>query len=436
MKLLKFFVERKILIGLMVMFVLMVGSFSITKLDQELMPAIEFDAAYVHVNAGEMAAIEVERTITTPLEQRILALDGVEGVSSTTNIGRSSIQVKIESGRGEDVTKEIQSVVNSETASINGVKEAVTDQMSTSQSYEFFMDVSNGDMEEMTTFAKDILEPRLEELPEVNDVLLAGVEEKEVTIEFNREKVNELGLDIMQVVSMIQQGNSEATVGEFSSEKGSPSLRWNTKLENVEEIKNLKIPSLTGTIKVKEFAAVSIQPLETSSLVWKNGTKDFIFIQIGRVSDATQIEMAEAVRAEIEKIREEGLVNGFELNEMVAQADYVKNSIDGVTSNILIGGFIAIIILLLFLRNIRATIIVGLSIPTSVLLTFASMWLFDYSFNILTLIGLGLGIGMMVDSSIVILESIYRKKEQGMPNFSAVIEGTKERWQQRLLLLC
>ncbi|WP_456278399.1 efflux RND transporter permease subunit [Bacillus sp. AK128] len=426
MNLLKFIVERKILIGLLVVLVLVVGSFSLTKLDKELMPPIVFDAAYVSVNAGEMAAIEVERTITTPLEQKILGIDGVEGVTSTTNIGRSSLQVIIESGRGDDVTKEIQTVVTTATSNLPGVKDVVADQAGTTQSYDFFMDLSAGDMEEITAFGKEVLEPRLEELPEVNDVLLSGFQENEVTIEFSREKVIEKGIDIMQVVGIIQQGNSEATVGELSSEEDAPSLRWNTLLTNVEDINNLKIPSSTGVISLDEIAEVTIQPLENSNFVWKNGTKDFIFVQIGRVSDATQIEMAEAVREELKNIREEGLVDGFELNEMVAQADYVKDSIDGVTSNILIGGLIAVVILLLFLRNIRATIIVGLSIPTSVLLTFTAMWLFGYSFNILTLIGLGLGIGMMVDSSIVILESIYRKKEQGISNFQAVIDGTKE----------
>ncbi|MBM7660973.1 HAE1 family hydrophobic/amphiphilic exporter-1 [Bacillus mesophilus] len=426
MSLLKFLVERKILIGLMVVFVLLVGSYSLTKVDKELMPPIDFDAAYVNVNAGEMAAIEVERTITTPLEQKILGLDGVEGVDSTTNIGRSSLQVVIESGRGDDVTKEIQSIVSATTSTISGVKEVVTDQVGTTQSYDFFMDVSAGDMKEITTFAKDVLEPRLEELQEVNDVLLSGFQENEVAIQFDREKVAEKGIDVMQVVGVIQQSNSEATIGEFSSEEDSPSLRWDTKLTSVEDLENLKIVSSTGMINLEEIAEVTLQPLDNSNLVWKNGTKDFVFVQVGRVSDVTQIEMAEAVRAEIKNIREEGLVEGFELNEMVAQADYVKDSIDGVTSNILIGGIIAIVILMLFLRNIRATIIVGLSIPTSVLLTFTAMWLFDYSFNMLTLIGLGLGIGMMVDSSIVILESIYRKKEQGTSNFKAVIEGTKE----------
>jgi len=396
------------------------------KLDKELFPALEFDGALVQVNAGELSAIEVERTITTPLERQISAIEGVESISSTTNIGSASLQVTFETGRGDELYKEMESVVNTATAQVSGVKDVTTFKMGTSQSYEFYMDVSGADMDAITSFSKDVLEPRLEALPEVRDVLLVGAQEYEVSIAFDRDEINEQGLDISQVIGIIQQTNSEATVGELSGESDTPAIRWETKLENVEDVNSLKIPTPTGNIELTDIATVTVEPLASSSFVWKDGTKEFIFVQVGRVADATQIEMAAAIREEIQTIRDEGLLDGFELNEMVAQADYVEESIDGVTGNILIGGLIAVIILLLFLKNIRATIIVGLSIPTSVLLTFLAMWVFDYSVNILTLIGLGLGIGMMVDSSIVILESIYRKKEQGLKGAEAVIEGTKE----------
>ncbi|MBT2693856.1 efflux RND transporter permease subunit [Bacillus sp. ISL-55] len=426
MNLLKFIVQKKILVSLMVVLVLLIGSFSVLKLDKELFPSIKMDGAYVEIYAGEMPAIEVERTITTPLEKKILGIEGVEEVLSTSNIGKSSMQLTIERGRGEEVFKEVESVVNFTTSDMSGVKDVMTGQFGTSQAYDFFMDVSGSDMEKMTAFAKNTLEPRLEALPEVHDVLLSGSVEKEVTVELKRDELVKNELDAALVIGAIQQANNEATLGQLNNETNSPSLRWNTQLESVENVKNLQIPSANGFIKLSEIANVKLQPLESSSFVWKNGSKDFIFVQVGRVADATQIEMAEAVREEIKQIREEGLVSGVELNEMVAQADYVKDSIDGVTSNILIGAAIAVAILMLFLKNIRATLIVGLSIPTSVLLTFTSMWVFGYSFNMLTLIGLGLGIGMMVDSSIVILESIYRKKELGLKSLDAVIKGTQE----------
>ncbi|WP_226645360.1 efflux RND transporter permease subunit [Mesobacillus subterraneus] len=426
MSLLKFIVQRKILVSLMVVLVLLIGSFSVLKLDKELFPSIKMDGAYVEIYAGEMPAIEVERTITTPLEKKILGIEGIEEVLSTSNIGKSSMQLTIERGRGEEVFKEVESVVNSTTSDMSGVKDVMTGQFGTSQAYDFFMDVSGSDMEKMTAFAKNTLEPRLEALPEVHDVLLSGSLEKEVTVELKRDELLKNGLDAAQVIGAIQQANNEATLGQLNNETNSPSLRWNTQLKSVENVKNMQIPAANGFIKLSKVADVKLQPLESSSFVWKNGSKDFIFVQVGRVADATQIEMAEAVREEIKQIRKEGLISGVELNEMVAQADYVKESIDGVTNNILIGAAIAVAILMLFLRNIRATLIVGLSIPTSVLLTFASMWAFGYSFNMLTLIGLGLGIGMMVDSSIVILESIYRKKELGLKSLEAVITGTKE----------
>ena len=426
MSLIKFITKRKILVGLMAVLVLMIGSFGMLKLDKELMPSLDFDGAYVEVNAGSQPTIEVERNITNPLEKRILSIDGVESVNTTTTIGRSSFQVTFERGRGDELFKEMESTVNSVTSNISSINGVYTGRYGTNQSYEFFMDISGEEMEKMTDFAINILEPRLEGLKEVRDVSLTGIEKNEITIEFNREKINENGLNIIQVIGIIQQENSEATLGKLSEEKDSPSIRWNSQLGNVDDIKNITIPTQKGYINLAEIAEISIKSVENSSFVWKNGTKDFIFVQVGRVSNATQIEMADEVRKEIQNIRDEGLIKEIQLNEIVAQADYVEDSINGVTDNIMIGAVIAVIIMLLFLRNARATFIVGLAIPTSILLTFATMWAFDYSINILTLIGLGLGVGMMVDSSIVILESIYRKKEQGLLNFDAVIEGTKE----------
>ncbi|MBS4198391.1 efflux RND transporter permease subunit [Bacillus sp. FJAT-49732] len=426
MKAIMFIVKRKILVGLMTVLIILLGCYSVFKLDKELLPNIKMDGAYVEISAGEMAAVEIERTITTPLEQKLKGLNGVEEIQSTSSIGRSTLLINFKRGKGDEMYKEVESISNSLKGSVSGITEVHSGQYGTSQNYEFFMDISNGNMEEMTDFAKNVLEPRLEALKEVRDVALVGTVEREVSIEFNREKMAKHSLDVTQVIGALQNVNTEATLGELNNDKDSPSIRWNTKLENVNDVKNIKIPTSNGNILLNDIAKVSVQPLENSSYVWKNGSKDFILVQVGRSSEVTQIDMADAVRAEIENIRKENLIHGFELNEMVAQADYVKDSIDGVTDNILVGGIIAVAVLLLFLRNLRATFIIGISIPTSVLLTFLTIWLLDYSFNIITLIGLGLGIGMMVDSSIVILESIYKKREQGLSKFDAVIEGTKE----------
>ncbi|MDY0409648.1 efflux RND transporter permease subunit [Paracerasibacillus soli] len=215
-------------------------------------------------------------------------------------------------------------------------------------------------------------------------------------------------------------------MGTLTKETGKPTLRLDTTFKSIADIKNINIPYHEGTKKLAEIATITEETNEQSQVAWRNGDTDFILLQIGRTKDYTQLDMSEAVRTEISKIKQEGLLENMQVGEIVSQADYVRNAIDGVVDNILIGGVIAIIVLLLFLRNIRATMIIGLSIPASILLTMLMMNLFGYSLNLASLIGLGLGIGMLVDASIVVLESIYKKKRQGIPNKTAVISGTKE----------
>ncbi len=255
---------------------------------------------------------------------------------------------------------------------------------------------------------------------------LSGVAEQEVSITFNRDEMKKHGLDISQVAGFIAQANSEATLGALQDGQNGSLLRWNTKLANIDGVKEIEIPTAEGFIQLKEIADVTLANRANSSFVWKNGTKELVFIQVGRAANVNQIDMAKAVRGEIQKMRDEGLMKGFTLNEMVAQADIVQDSINGVVDNILIGSVVGIAILLLFLRNVRATLIIAVSIPTSVLLTFVTIYVLGYSLNMLTLIGLGLGIAMMVDSSIVILEAIYRHRELGLAKFEAVLAGTKE----------
>nr|WP_255723640.1 efflux RND transporter permease subunit [Sporosarcina sp. ACRSL] len=422
----EFIVKKKVLVSLLTVLVVALGSFAIVKLDKEIMPSVGMDGAVVMIDAADMAVTDVERFITSPLEQRLAGIEGVEEIQSTTTVGSSSINITIARGQSEEVMKKIETAVNETKAGHPAIREAAAYQYGVRQGYEFFMDLSGDDLQAMTAFAKDVLEPRLESLKEVRDVNLSGVAEHEVSIAFNRDEMKERGLDISQVAGLIAQANSEATLGELQDGKDASLLRWNSKFADIDGVRNIEIPTAEGFIQLKEIADVSLTPRQSSSFVWKNGTEELVFIQVGRAANITQIDMAKAVRAEIQKIRDEGLVKGFTLNEMVAQADFVQESIDGIVTNILIGSIVGIAILLLFLRNVRATLIIAVSIPTSVLLTFVTIYALGYSLNMLTLIGLGLGIAMMVDSSIVILESIYRQRELGLSKFEAVLAGTKE----------
>lgn len=422
---LKFLLKRKIIVGLLVTFILLIGGYSIFKLDKELFPNINYGGAMAEIYAGDLPATEIE-AIVAPLEQELLGIDGVKDVQTTSYQGRSSIFIMTENGKGDEIFPDIESVINNEAAKNPLILDAFTAKMSTDQPYNFFLDLSGKSVKEITEFAKYTLEPRLESLKEVRDVAFEGLYEEEISISFNREKLESHGIDIQYAIASIQEANMSNALGYLKDDENSPTIRWQSSVTNVEDLKNIKIPSLNGYVLLQDIATIDLIPSQSTSLVWKESSTDFIMVQIGQAAGVTQIEMADAVNAEIEKMREEGLLDDVELKYIVSQAEYVENALDGITNNIIIGGILALVVLLLFFRNFRATFIIGLSIPTSILLTFMTMWLLDYSFNILTLIALGLGIGLLIDSSIVILESIYAKKEQGYNKLDAVIEGTKE----------
>lgn len=401
-------------------------TYATTKMDRELLPAVSFDGAAIYVSAGDMSAVDVEREISIPLEQMLLNLNNIKTIDSSTTIGSSAITIIADDGKGEEVYKEIEALVNGVEHRLNGVKHIHTVQFSTDQQYEFYLDITNGPLDEMSVFALEVVKPRLEALQEVREVDLQGLEETKVIIEFDVKKLQEVGASIDQILPIITQANMESSLGKLSYEEGHPTVRLQSEINSLTDLKQIEVPTQVGIVELQDIASVRKEQSQSTTGGWKNGTSEFILVAIGRVKGVTQVEMAESVRAEIEAIKAEGLVQGFEFEELVAQADYVTEAIDGVSTNVLYGGLFALIILMLFLRNVRATTIIALSIPLSILLAFTAMWFFNYSFNMLTLIGLGLGIGMMVDSSIVILESIYRRKELGEANLDAVLNGVKE----------
>lgn len=419
-------VKRKVLIFLTMVFIVILGIYAFLNLDKELNPEVGLDSASIEIGAGDTNISDMEQHIITPLENELQEIEGVENIESTITTGGSSVQIIFERGQGSELVKEVESIVQSSTANLPEVESADVAQGGSGTAYEFIMDVSGEDMNEVSSFSENILEPRLEELPQVSDVALEGITKHEVNLLFDEEEMEQNNLDTIETIDLISQMNDETVLGELNEDGESTSLHWDTKFNSIDDLKNIQIPSETGEVSLQEIADISLEPLETTSNVWKNGSKDFVLVQIARSSNVSQLEMTNAVRDELAEIRKETAAEGITLNEIVAHADFVEDSMGDVTNNILIGGIIAIAVLLLFLRNIRATVIVGLSIPASVLITVVAVWLLDYSLNMLTLIGLGLGIGMMIDSSIVVFESIYSKKEKGFSNLQAVLEGTKE----------
>lgn len=426
MRILKWLIHQKILMSVTVLFIIGIGIYSFSQLDTELTPEVGMDSASIEVETNNISIADIEKQITIPLEKEFETIANVEDIVSTTSTNSSSIQLRFHDGKGDETIQEVRSKVPFVLRNTSNIENVAVQQDGATTASEFILDLSGGKMSKMTDFAKNTLQPKLEKLPEVRNVSITGIEKEKIIIKLNNNSLKEHNLTTEDVSQTIHQLNQKENLNHLTENEKTNTLYWDTTLDDMEAIISLSIPTEQGIITLDELAEITLDAEETFSDTWKDDSSDVLMIQIAREENASQKDMTAAVRDEISQMKSAGLINDMTLNEVIAHSDFVNDAMSDVIKNIIIGGIIAVIVLLLFLQNIRATIIIGISIPTSILLTIITMGILDYSLNLLTLIGLGLGIGMMVDASIVILESIYSKKEAGFNSIDAVVAGTRE----------
>ena len=422
---LKLLLERKLIVGFSIVLLILSSIVFMDKLENQFYPEINYDTVTITTSAQNMPSLEVEENITNPIEEKISNLEGIQSFESTSTDGLSSIKVTLQEERGDEAYDQLKDAMGEVQSELPANNEIETSRSTTSQTYEMFLDLHSGDLNTMTSFSENVLKPRLESLREVKQVRIVGQNEKSVLVELDPAKLTRYGLSFEEVEDILEQQNSNVSLG-TNTDSNQPTLTWDTRLNTVEEINTVMIPSQQGTILLGDIADIRVDESRNNQELWRDGDNNYVWVSIGRTNDVTQSEMTEAVRSELNKINKEGRIQGFKVEETIVQSDFVKDSIGNLQTNVLIGGILVIIILFLVLRNIAATAIIGISIPVTVLLTFLLMALFDLSINLISILGLGIGLGMIVDSSIVILESIYKKKEMGLDDRTATIEGTKE----------
>ncbi|MGD6893788.1 efflux RND transporter permease subunit [Bacillus infantis] len=423
---LRLLLERKLIVGFSLLLLIVISVVFIEKLENQFYPEIHYDTATISAYAENIPALDVEEKITFPIEEKIGGIEGINSFESTSSEGLSTIKVTFQEDHGDEAFNHLKEAMSEIQSELPMVNELETLRSTTSQFYEMFMDLHDGDISTMTAFAESTLKPRLEALPEVLKVRVVGQNEKSVEIKLNQEQMKRYNLEYNDIETILKQHNSNVSFGKNIEDVDQTALRWDTSLQTVEQIKDIIIPAGQGVVFLNNIAEITVEETRNNQELWRDGSADYVWVSIGRTNGVIQAEMTDAVRSELKKIKQEGHVEGFSLEETIVQSDFVKDSIGSLQMNVIYGGILVVIVLLLVLRNFGATAIIGMSIPVTVLLTFLLMALFDLSVNLISILGLGIALGMIVDSSIVIMESIYKKKEQGVDDRTATLQGTKE----------
>ena len=411
------------------MVIILLGGISLTRLPVDLMPDTQMPTITVRVNYSGVGPLEMEELVTRPIEQAVSAVAGLDRVDSTSSEGNANIRLNF--AWGTDLSEAADEV----RTRLDRVRGRLPEDADPPTVFKFdstsmpIMGIGvEGDFDAVTLreLAQNDLSPRLERVAGVAAVTITGGLRRQIHVDLSREKITALNLSPDRVVQILRTENQNIPLGEINDADRTLLLRSPGQFTGLDEIKNLVVLTRAGVpVYLKDIANVTDNTEDRRSFMRINGTPG-IRMQVTKQSGTNTIQIAEGVKKEIEKIN--SAVDGIKLQVLDDQSKFIDRAIGSVTEHAMLGGLLVVAIIFLFLRDIKSTLIICTSIPISVIGTFALLYFGGYTLNTLTFGGLALGIGMIVDAAIVVLENTYRHLEMGKDRVTAAIDGSEEVW--------
>lgn len=427
-------VKRPVTVLMVFCAIILVGIISLYRLPVELMPNFSFGDISIFVDIrGGMPPVEVENLVTKPIEESVGTVSHLENLISISEEGRSRVVMSFEPGINMDFAA---LEVREKFARVKDklpeqIEKPVIAKFEQSDVPVLILAVTGADYtpEMLRKIVDEQIKERIQRITGVANVEVGGGRERKILVEVDQKKLQAFRLPIGRVINALNLNNLNLLAGDIEKQKQKYLIRTLGSFKSIEDIKNIGIAvAPSGTvIKVKDVASVKDSFLEAYSYARVN-VLPVVSLYIQKESTANTMEVIDGILKEVEKMKP-SLDKKIKLIPTYNQADTIKKAIDGVKQTLLIGAFLAIIVLWLFLRDIRSTFIIALSIPISVIATFALMYFQKITLNVMTLIGLALGTGMLVDNSIVVLENIFSLKQKGIASqdkFKVSVLGAEE----------
>ncbi len=433
MNLSRFAVYRPVLTTMVFVGILILGAVSFTRLQIDLLPEIDFPSISVVTTYDGAGPEEIETTITRPIEQALSTVEGIDRIESFSAEGRSRVALRFIWGTDLDTAMMDVSAV------VQRLRDVIPEEADAPIVYKFnlgsfpimYLGLS-GTLDEPTLrlIAERDLSPRLERVEGVAQAETRGGLRREIHVLLDSDRLRALNISPETVVQTLRQNNRNLPAGGVEEFDSNVLVRSVGEAENVRDFQDMVVAIRTEwdgrsyPIYLKDVADVIDTFEDPDNVVYINGQPG-LRVNIAKQSGANTVVVADRVRAEVAEINKD-YQGKLQLEVLTDTSDYIKNSISNVRDSVLIGALLAIIVLMLFLKNIRSTLIVATGIPISIIGMFTLMYAFDITLNLISFGGVALGIGMLVDNAIVILENIFRKYEEGEEPMDAAVHGAQE----------
>ena len=427
-----FSVKKPVTISMLFLGIVIIGVISLSRLPIELLPNFSFGDISIFINIrGGVPPEEVEEQVTKPIEEAVGTVAHLKNLISISEEGRSRVVMRFEPGIDMNYAllevREKFSRIRSKLP--KQIEKPVIAKFEQEDRPVMILAVTGLGYtpETLRRIVDETVKDRILRVSGVANVDIGGGRERKILVEVDQRKLQSFKLPIGRVINALNTNNLDLLLGSYDKKREKHLIRVTGGFKTIDDIKNVGVAATPShsIIKVKDVAEVKDSYLEAQSYARVN-VLPVVSLYIQKESEANTVEVIDGIQKVKEQLKKDVLDKRIRLIETYNQADSIKQAIDGVKKTLLWGALFAILILWIFLRDIRSTFIIAVSIPISVIGTFFCMYMLGITLNIMTLSGLAIGVGMLVDSSVVVLENIHRLKEKGLDTIRAVIEGTQE----------
>lgn len=435
MRIVEIATERRITVLMVTLAVILFGIVSLTRLRVNLLPDLSYPTITVRTELTGAAPLEIENLITKPIEEAVGVIRNVRKVRSVSRSGQSDVILEFVWGTemdyaGVDVREKLDLLDLPEDAErpillrFDPSNEPIM-RLALSKQSESGAAITDDELRYFRQIADEELKNSLEAVEGTAAVKVSGGLEEEIQVLVDQQRIAQLGISIDQIISQLRAENVNLSGGRLEDGSQRYMVRTINEFQSVDEIGDAIIPAPgVQTVYLRDVATVTNSHKEREAITRING-RESVELAIYKEGDANTVAVATNIKDSLDTVRDT-LPDSMQLDVMYDESTFISGAVQQVQSAALIGGILAVLVLYFFLRNFRSTLLIAVAIPVSVIGTFMLMYLYDVTLNIMSLGGIALAVGLLVDNSIVVLENISRHRENGSGIFEAARKGTSE----------
>jgi HAE1 family hydrophobic/amphiphilic exporter-1 len=428
-KLAEICVRRPVFATMLIMTLMVLGVFSYNRLTVERFPRVEFPTITITTRLPGAAPQEIETEITDKIEEAVNTISGIDELRSTSSEGVSLVFVTFELERGlDEAAQDVRDKVNRALPELpDNIEQPTIEKLDPDASPIMTISIaSNRSLREMTEYADKTLRRQIESVNGVGQVLIVGGRKRQINVYLDGDKLRAYNLTVAQVEQALKAQNLEVPGGRVEQTDRTLTLRTLGRVQSSADFNNIVVANRDGyPIKISDVGH-SEDGVEDELTAGRLNDKPALLLHVRRQSGTNTVDIVDAVKERLEELKK-GLPAGYSLDVVRDQSTFILASFHAIREHLILGSILAALVVLLFMQNLRATIISAIAIPTSIVSTFAAMDAAGITLNAPSMLGLTLSVGIVIDDAIVVLENIFRYiEEKGFKPFDAAIAATRE----------